>query len=198
MTVAVERLLWRLTAYDQITRACQQNGIAPIKFLTFRPERLRIRIGESIMRSQVPIIFANDLAEKMSALLPHTAAPLTTGSSAPDRDTLRRWLSLAQLDGDLDPFDVAAYKNANEFLATFASLYSRFFDEAKSSGSGEETAAFFQLVAASSLRNVLLHRVGASERFLGLGALLSHLCDRALQATVEKEGDGLSARLGLL
>ncbi len=198
MTLAVERMLWRLDAYDQICAACKQNGVAPLRFLSFRPEKLRIRIGESLMRSQVPIIFAPDLADRLGALLPKAAVPLSTGAPSPDRDTLRRWLALAQIDGDLDAYDVASYAAADDFLNTFAAMYGRFFDEARGAGSGEETAAFFQLVASSSLRNTLLHRIGASERFFGLAALLGHLSDRALSATVDKEGEGLSARLGLL
>src|SRR5581483_7961212 len=98
---------------------------------------------------------------------------------APDREHLRRWLALAQIDGDLDILDVATFGTADDFLNAMAALYVRFFDEARAAGSGEETAAFFQLVLSSSLRNVLAHKVGANERFLGLGALLAHLSDLA-------------------
>jgi hypothetical protein len=198
MNGAVDRLLWRLDAYDRICRACAGNAVPLNRFLTFRPEKLRIHIGESLLRAHIPIIFAPDLADKLGALMP-PAALVPAGSVAPpDRERLRRWLALAQLDGDVDALDVAVWSGADEFLTTFANLYAKFFDEARAAGSGEETAAFFQLVLASSLRNVLLHKVGGNERFLGLASLLAHLSDLALGATVEKTGDGLSARLGLL
>ncbi len=77
-------------------------------------------------------------------------------------------------------------------------LYLRFFNEARAPGSGEETAALFQLVATSSLRNVMAHTLGTDERFLGLAALLASLSDRALSAMVQSSSDGLSGRLGLL
>ncbi|HEY4223395.1 MAG TPA: hypothetical protein VGO62_18685, partial [Myxococcota bacterium] len=116
-----------------------------------------------------------------------------------DRNELRRVLALAQLDGDLDPLDVAQWGGgADQFLAAFTSLYVRFFEEARAAGSGEETAALFQLVAMSSLRNVALHKLGANDRFFGVAALLAHLADRALAHTVDKQGHELSARLGLL
>lgn len=201
-TPAVERMLWRFDAYSRICQACAQSQISMSKFLVFRPEKMRIRIGESLQRTQVPVVFAPDLADRMGALLPASvAAPAPT--APPTRDTLRRSIALAQLDGDLDVFEAAHFtsgspSSADRFLDTFTQLYGRLFDEARASGSGEETAALFQLVAMSSLRNVLLHKIGASDRFLGLGALLAHLCDRALGATVERAADGLSGRLGLL
>lgn len=77
-------------------------------------------------------------------------------------------------------------------------LYLRFFNEARAPGSGEETAALFQLVATSSLRNVMAHTLGTDERFLGLAALLASISDRALSAMVQSSSDGLSGRLGLL
>jgi hypothetical protein len=204
VTSAVERISWRLDVYDRICQACAQSGIAPLRFLAFRPDKMRIRIGESLMRSQVPVIFAADLGDRLSAILPSAQPVPAMGALGFDRDTLRRVIALTQIDGDLDPIDVASYAVGGErpvadgFLGTFQNLYERFFEEAKASGSGEDTAALFQLVSMSSLRNVLLHKVGASDRFLGLGALLAHLCDRALTATVAKEGEGLTARLGLL
>ncbi|MDP2344079.1 MAG: hypothetical protein Q8O67_24190 [Deltaproteobacteria bacterium] len=193
-----ERVLWRLSVYENISRACAQTGIAPLRFLTFRPDRVRLRIGESLARSQVPVVFAADLADRLAALLP-PATPVPAGSSLGlDRDSLRRAIALAQLDADIDPIDVATWAGAEAFLDALTSLYQRFFDEARAAGSGEETAALFQLLLFSSLRNVLVHHVGASERFLGMGAFLAHLADRALAATVEQKGEGLSARLGLL
>lgn len=199
MTPAVDRLLWRLGAYERICQACAQGNVAPLRFLTFRPDKMRLRIGESLMRSQVPVIFAADLGEQLGALLPPPVSAPSAGALDLDREALRALLALSQTDGDLDPLDVHAWgAGRGEFQQMFAQLTSRFFDEARASGGGEDTAALFQLIALSSLRNVLLHRVGASERFLGIAALLAHLCDRALMATVEQEGDGLSARLGLL
>lgn len=193
-----ERVLWRLSVYENIHRACAQTGIVPLRFLTFHPEKLRLRTGESQQRSQVPIVFAADLAERLTALLPPATPTPIGGALQLDRDALRRAIALAQLDADIDPIDVVSWSGTDAFLAAMTSFYERFFDEARASGSGEETAALFQQVLFSSLRNVLLHHAGASERFLGLGAFLSHLADRALAATVEQAGDGLSARLGLL
>lgn len=193
-----ERVLWRLGVYENIQQACAQTQIAPLRFLTFHPEKLRLRTGESLQRSQVPIVFAADLAERLQALLPPATPTPVTGALGLDRDGLRRAIALAQLDADIDPVDVAVWKGADAYVDALASCYDRFFDEARAQGAGEETAALFQQVLFSSLRNVLLHHAGASERFLGLGAFLAHLADRALAATVERAGDGLSARLGLL
>lgn len=197
MKTAVEGVLWRLASYEQVGAACAAAGISPLRFLSFRPEKLRLRVGESFLRSHVPVIFADDLAERLSALLPAETPPAVP-TLAPDRDTLRRQLALAQLDADLDVRDVTGWDGMDAFVAAFTGLLQRFFDEARSAGAGEETAAFFQLVASSSLRNVLAHKVGTGERFLGLSALLAHLGDRALAATVDQAGQGLSARLGLL
>lgn len=216
MTPVIERLMWRLDAYDRICRACAQGNVAPMRFLTFRPDKMRLRIGESLMRSQVPVIFAPDLAERLIAYLPSPSVAPSTGSLELDRDSLRRLLSLSQIDGDLDPLEVHAWMRMNvthvgdtvgtgaasgpdSFMHMFASLSAKFLDEAKASAGGEDTAALFQIIALSSLRNTLLHHLGASERFLGLAALLAHLCDRALTETVKgAAGDGLTARLGLL
>jgi hypothetical protein len=216
VTPVIERLMWRLDAYDRICRACAQGNVAPMRFLTFRPDKMRLRIGESLMRSQVPVIFAPDLAERLIAYLPSPSVAPSTGSLELDRDSLRRLLSLAQIDGDLDPLEVHAWMRMNvthvgdtvgtgaasgpdSFMQMFASLTDKFLDEAKASAGGEDTAALFQLIALSSLRNTLLHHLGASERFLGLAALLAHLCDRALTETVKgAAGEGLTARLGLL
>jgi hypothetical protein len=200
MNPAVERLLWRLDAYDQVGGACAQSSVEPLRFLTFRPEKMRIRIGESLMKSQVPVVFAADLADRMAALLPPAQPAPASGPLGLDRDGLRAAISVAQLDGDLDPIDVQAWsgERRDAFLEAFNGLYDRFLEEARSAGSGEETAALFQLVAMSSLRNVLLHSVGANDRFFGQAALLAHLCDRALASSVERQGDGLSGRLGLL
>lgn len=193
-----ERVLWRLSVYENIHRACAQTNIAPLRFLTFHPEKLRLRTGESAQRSQVPIVFAADLADKLTALLPPATPTPVSGALHLDRDGLRRAIALAQLDADIDPIDVATWKGTDAFLKALGNCYERFFDEAKAKGSGEETAALFQQVLFSSLRNVLLHHAGASERFLGTGAFLAHLADRALAATVEQASDGLTARLGLL
>lgn len=198
MTPSLQLLHWRLDVYDKICRACTQNNLAPLRFLTFRPERMRIRIGESQLRSQVPVIFAPHLGDQMAALLPPAASVPSLGGRVMDRDTLRRAIGLAQLDGDIDIMDVATWEGAPAFIGAMASMEARFLDEARASGAGEETAALFQLIAMSSLRNVLLHRMGPSERFLGMAALLAHLMDKALDATVARSGDGLSARLGLL
>jgi hypothetical protein len=216
VTPVIERLMWRLDAYDRVCRACAQGNVAPMRFLTFRPDKMRLRIGESLMRSQVPVIFAPDLAERLIAYLPSPSVAPSTGSLELDRDSLRRLLSLAQIDGDLDPLEVHAWMRMNvthvgdtigtgaasgpdSFMQMFASLTDKFLDEAKASAGGEDTAALFQLIALSSLRNTLLHHLGASERFLGLAALLAHLCDRALTETVKSAaGEGLTARLGLL
>jgi hypothetical protein len=204
MTPVIERLMWRLDAYDRICQACAQGNVAPMRFLTFRPDKLRLRIGESLMRSQVPVIFAPDLAEQIAAYLPSPSVAPSSGSLELDRDSLRRLLSLAQIDGDLDPLEVHAWMRRNvthsqslsstigtgeangpdSFLQMFASLTAKFLDEAKAAAGGEDTAALFQLIALSSLRNTLLHHLGASERFLGLAALIAHLCDRALTETV--------------
>lgn len=196
--------MWRLGAYERICAACAHGNVAPMRFLTFRPDKLRLRIGESLMRSQVPVIFAADLADRLAALLPSSTAAPPRGSLDLDRDSLRRLLALCQLDGDLDPLDVAAWVEQggpDAFLQMFAQLIARFLDEARAAAGGEETAALFQLIALSSLRNTLLHHVGGNERFLGLAALLAHLCDRALTSTAESESassTGASARLGLL
>jgi hypothetical protein len=194
---AIEGLQWRFAAYEQVDAACVIAGISPLRFLSFRPEKLRLRVGESFLRSHVPVIFADDLAERLAALLPAETPPALV-ALAPDKDTLRRQLALAQLDSDLDIRDVTGWDGSDAFVAATTGLLQRFFDEARSAGAGEETAAFFQLVASSSLRNVLAHKVGTGERFLGLSALLAHLTDRALAATVAEAGEGLSARLGLL
>ena len=63
-------MLWRLASYEQVGAACAAAGISPLRFLSFRPEKLRLRVGESFLRSHVPVIFADDLAERLSALLP--------------------------------------------------------------------------------------------------------------------------------
>jgi hypothetical protein len=194
---AVEGLQWRFASYEQVTAACAAGGISPLRFLSFRPEKLRLRVGESFLRSHVPVIFADDLADRLGALLPGETPP-AVAALAPDKDTLRRQLALAQLDSDLDIRDVTGWGGLDAFVTATTGLLQRFFDEARSAGAGEETAAFFQLVASSSLRNVLAHKVGTGERFLGLSALLSHLTERALAATVDAAGQGLSARLGLL
>lgn len=198
MTIGVERLHWRLDVYQRIFDACAQSGVSPKRFLTLHPERLRLRFGESIRHSQVPIVFAPDLAERLSALLPAATPIASAGAMTLDREALRRNLALAQLDGDLDILDVVGWRGADAFLSAFAAFYGRVLDEARASGAGEETATLFQLVAHSSLRNVLIHRVGATERFLGLAALLAYLSDRALAAAAEKHSDGLSARLGFM
>ena len=202
MTSAVastaDRVLWRLSVYDSIHRACGAAGIAPLRFLTFRPDKLRLRIGESQARAQVPIVFAADLADRLTSLLPPAIPRGIAGPLHLDRDGLRRAIALSQLDADIDPIDIATWTGTDAFLDAMGNLYERFLDEARATGSGEETAALFQLVLFSSLRNVLLHHVGASERFLGMAAHLAHLADRALAATVDRCGDGLSARLGLL
>lgn len=197
MTYAVERLHWRFDAYRRLFEACAQGGVAPLKFLTLKPERLRLRFGESLRHTQVPVVFAPDLGDRLAALLP-PRTPSAPSGGALDRDALRRHLALAQLDADLDPMDVLGWRGADGFLSACATFYARLFEEARASGGGEETAALFQLIAHSSLRNVLVHQVGATERFLGLAALVAYLSDRALTASVEQAGAGLSARLGLL
>ena len=58
MTFAVERLNWRFDAYRRLFQACAHGGVSPLRFLTVRPDRLRIRFGESARQTQVPIVFA--------------------------------------------------------------------------------------------------------------------------------------------
>lgn len=197
MTVAAERIAWRFDAYARLFQSCAQTGVSALRFLTVRTERLRLRFGESARHSQVPMVFAPDLAERLGAMLPSPRPEASTGALALDRDRLRQILAIAQLDGDLDPLDVALWRT--EALSTaLAGFYARVFEEARASGSGEETAALFGLVAHSTLRNVLLHRLGANERFLGTAALVAYLSDRALAANAAQNASGLSARLGLL
>lgn len=196
MSTATESMLFRLSSWERIQEACAAGGISPLRFLSFRPEKMRLRVGESFLRSHVPVIFADDLADRLAALLPGETPP-ALASTAADKDTLRRQIAFAQLDADLDIRDVTGW-DGGPLLQALVDLYGRFFDEATSAGAGEETAAFFQLIAASTLRNVLAHKVGSGDRFLGLAAFLAHLSDKALGLTIERRGDGLSARLGLL
>lgn len=198
MTVAAERIAWRFDAYSRLFQACAQSGVSAQRFLTVRTERLRLRFGESARHSQVPMVFAPDLADRLGALLPSPRSEPATGAVALDRDKLRSTLALAQLDGDLDVLDVLGWRSADALASTLSGFYGRVFEEARASGAGEETAALFGLVAHSTLRNVLLHRLGANERFLGSAALVAYLSDRALAANAAQNASGLSARLGLL
>jgi hypothetical protein len=198
MTVAAERLAWRFDAYARLFQACAQSGVSAQRFLTVRTERLRLRFGESARHSQVPMVFAPDLAERLGALLPAAQPQPSRGALTLERDKLRQVLGLAQLDADLDVLDVVGFQAADALANTLARFYARVFEEARASGAGEETAALFGLVAHSTLRNVLLHRMGANERFLGTAALVAFLSDRALAANAAQNATGISARLGLL
>jgi hypothetical protein len=197
VTIAVERVRWRFGAYEQVCAACSRTRVSLSRFFSLRPERLRLRFGESARQSQVPVIFAPDLAERVSAMLPPRTLPPTTGAMSLERDALRRYLGLAQLDGDLDVVDVVGWDGVDGFVSMLGRFYDRLFEEARACGEGEETASFFQLLKASVLRNVLLHHLGPNERFLGLAGLLAYLDDRALAAQADRH-DALSARLGLL
>ncbi len=97
MSTALETLRFRLGTWEQISQACAAGNISPWSFLSFRPEKMRLRVGESFLRSQIPVIFADDLAERLEALLPPPTTPATpaTPPTVADREALKRMIALA-------------------------------------------------------------------------------------------------------
>lgn len=189
---------WRLDLYARIFQFCQQGDFSYARFLALIPDRLRLAVGESVERIQIPVLIHPKLRTEWARLMAwgniNQQAPLYTSPQG-----LRRVLRLCQMDPDLDVTVVGRWlqTSGNQLINHFAKLYLKGFKEIGLGEGGEETAYLVHLQLVESIRQTVSTQSALGD--IAHACLLSTLLDMALRATLDSEpvaSTELSPRLG--
>ncbi len=190
---------WRLDLYARIFNFCQQGDFSYARFLALVPDRLRLAVGESIERIQVPVLIHPTLRNGWAKLIAwgeqNQQTPIYSSAQG-----LRRVLRLGQMDPDLDVAALGRWlqSNGNELINSFARLYLKGFKEIGQGEGGEETAYLVHLQVIEAVRQALTAQ--PTPPGFPQACLLATMVDMALRATLDSEElkhAQLSPRLGL-
>src|ERR1700737_2234710 len=100
-TSATEEIRWRYNLYRNVLSFCQQGQFSFARFLALVPDRLRLAVGESVAKTQIPVSWQADFVERCGELLPSfPSTPRLATALAASPEQLRRAIRRAQIDGN--------------------------------------------------------------------------------------------------